>query len=442
MRLGLKILMVLGLTLAILVPLTMIRGVIHEREGYRAEAVAKVARSIAGRQSFAGPVLVVPYREQVEVVERDKYGVEHAVQRTEERRWVHFPGTLDVGGTLVPETRRSGLYEVRAYAWQGHAQAAFDVRIPDDAGAGARSIGQPYLGYAIGDVRGLRGKARLRVDGRELPVLQGLDGQGRSGLHARLPVPRAGQRLALRTRFDFTLAGTEALDVVPLGDGNRVALDSPWPHPSSVGTLAPGLLDVDANGFRAQWELPALAANTQATYARWLQRGGKNGSEAPAGIDSIGVQLVDPVDIYTKADRATKYGLLFVALTFVGFFMFELLRQLRIHPIQYALVGLALAIFFLLLVSLSEHIEFGWAYLAASLACICLLGFYLSAVLRSALRGLGFATMLATLYAALYGLLVSEDNALVLGAGLLFVVLAAVMVLTRKVDWYRVATTG
>src|SRR3546814_18226532 len=100
-------------------------------------------------------------------------------------------------------------------------------------------------------------------------------------------------------------------------------------------------------------------------------------------VDRISLQLIEPVDVYTQADRATKYGLLFVALTFVGFFMFELIKQLRIHPIQYGLVGLALAIFFLLLVSLSEHIEFGWAYLCASVACIGLLGFYLSAVLHS-----------------------------------------------------------
>jgi inner membrane protein len=445
MRLGMKILMVLGLTLAILVPLTMIRGVIQEREGYRAQAVANVARSIAGRQSFAGPVLVVPYREQVAVVERDKYGVEQTVQRMEERQWVFFPKSLDIGGTLKPETRRSGLYPVRVYAWHGHAQAGFDVRIPDDADpARARSIGQPRLGYAIGDVRGLRGKPRLRVDGRDLQVLQGLDEQGGGGVHARLPVPGAGQQLKVQSRFDFTLAGTEALDVVPLGDSNHVVLDSSWPHPSSVGTLSPGTLDVSSDGFRAQWELPALAANTQALYLRGMKRGGKGFSEpgALAGIDSISLALIDPVDVYTKADRATKYGLLFVALTFVGFFMFELIKQLRIHPIQYGLVGLALAIFFLLLVSLSEHIEFGWAYLAASVACIGLLGFYLSAVLHSVLRGLGFATMLSTLYAALYGLLVSEDNALVLGAGLLFVILAAIMVLTRKVDWYRISATN
>jgi inner membrane protein len=155
--------------------------------------------------------------------------------------------------------------------------------------------------------------------------------------------------------------------------------------------------------------------------------------------DGVSVSLVDPVNPYLQADRATKYGLLFVLLTFVGFFMFELLKRLPIHPIQYGLVGLAIAMFFLLLVSLSEHVAFGLAYLCATIACIGLIGFYLAAVLRSTARGLGFATMLAALYAALYGLLVSEDNALVLGAGLLFLILAAIMVATRKVDWYQLS---
>jgi inner membrane protein len=151
---------------------------------------------------------------------------------------------------------------------------------------------------------------------------------------------------------------------------------------------------------------------------------------------------VEPVNLYSKVDRATKYGLLFVVLTFTGFFLFETLRQLPIHPIQYALVGLALAIFFLLLLSLSEHIAFGTAYLLAAIACVSLIGFYLACVLRSALRGAGFALALGLLYAALYGLLVSEDNALALGAGLLFAMLAAVMLATRKVDWYQVASRG
>jgi len=176
----------------------------------------------------------------------------------------------------------------------------------------------------------------------------------------------------------------------------------------------------------------SLASNAQAQYR-------EVGSEKATAMDAIGLSLVEPVDLYSKLDRASKYGLLFVLLTFVGFFMFETIRQLPIHPIQYLLVGLALAIFFLLLLGMSEHIAFGMSYLAASIACIGLLGFYLAHVLRSRARGVGFAVMLGSLYAALYGLLLSEDNALVLGSVLLFAILAAIMVATRKVDWYQVA---
>jgi inner membrane protein len=150
------------------------------------------------------------------------------------------------------------------------------------------------------------------------------------------------------------------------------------------------------------------------------------------------VAFVEPVNIYSQADRASKYGLLFVALTFAAFFVFEILKRLPIHPVQYALVGLALALFFLLLLGLSEHLDFALAYLGASAACIGLLSYYLGHVLRDRWRGLAFGSGLILLYGALYGLLISENNALVLGSLLLFAVLAALMVATRKVDWYQI----
>ena len=143
------------------------------------------------------------------------------------------------------------------------------------------------------------------------------------------------------------------------------------------------------------------------------------------------------MNIYLQAERAVKYGVLFVALTFAAFFLIEILKGVAVHPLQYGLVGLALATFFLLIVSLSEHLAFGQAYLAASLACVGLMTFYISHVLKSRARGLGFGALFGLLYLALYGLLLSEDNALVLGSLLLFAALATVMVLTRKVDWYR-----
>ena len=448
MRLGLKILLVLAMTLAILVPLTMIRGTINERQRYRVQAVDSIARSYAGAQSFVGPVLVVPFVETVEVEEKDAQGVTHKVLRTQDGRWTYFPDTLDLGGVLKPGTRKRGLHEVRVYEWQGQADARFDAMVPADTDPlRPRRIGRPWLSYGVADVRGLMGAPRLRVAGADLALEQGLGSRDGVGVHARLAVPRAGERLAFDTRLDFVLGGTESLALVPLGKRNRVALASTWPHPQFGGSFLPRTHAIDGKGFRARWEVSSLATSAQAQYnaGRTAPRvvndaAGSHGAGADGigveGLDAIGISLVDPVNVYSQADRASKYGLLFVLLTFVGFFMFELIKQLPIHPIQYGLVGLALAIFFLLLLSLSEHIAFALAYLIASIACIGLLGFYLSHVLRSRARGLGFAAMLATLYAALYGLLVSEDNALVLGSGLLFLILAAIMVVTRRVDWY------
>ncbi|MFS8062965.1 MAG: cell envelope integrity protein CreD [Luteimonas sp.] len=448
MRLGLKMLLVLAMTLGILIPLTMIRGTINERQAYRMQAVDSIARSYAGAQSFVGPVLVVPYVETVEVEEKDAQGVTHEVLREQSGRWTYFPETLDLGGVLKPGTRKRGLHEVRVYEWQGRADARFDAFIPADADPlRPRRVGRPWLDYGLADVRGLMGAPQLRVVGRETALEQGLGSRDGAGVHARLAAPRAGERLAFDSRLDFVLGGTESLALVPLGKRNRVTLSSSWPHPQFGGSFLPRTHAIDGKGFRAQWEVSSLATSAQAQYnaGRTLprvvdDRSGARGTSAHGigveGIDAIGISLVDPVNVYSQADRASKYGLLFVLLTFVGFFMFELIKQLPIHPIQYGLVGLALAIFFLLLLSLSEHIVFAWAYLAASVACIGLLGFYLGHVLRSRARGLAFAAMLATLYAALYGLLVSEDNALVLGSGLLFLILAAIMVVTRKVDWY------
>lgn len=438
MRLWVKMLMVAAMTIAILVPLAMVRGVIQERQQRRAEVVADVAASYGGRQSVSGPVLVVPYTENVREQVDDGAGTMRTTVRRRTRHWTFFPETLVVDGGMVPGTRRRGLHEVRVYEWQGTVQARFDARIPDDAPADAqRSIGEPWLAFGIADVRGLRELPRMQAGGRALELAQGIGHADGPGVHARLEAPAAGARLAFDSRIDLQLRGTESFAMVPLARDNDLRLRSAWPHPRFEG-LSP-VHDLDAAGFSAQWKVASLSTDAQRNHLRnaSLARSHDPRPGWAPDPDAAGVTLVDPVDAYLQAERAAKYGLLFVLLTFVAFFMFELIRQRPIHPIQYALVGLAIAIFFLLLVSLGEHVAFGLAYLVAAVACIGLIGFYLSAVLGGAARGAGFSAMLATLYAALYGLLVSEDNALVMGAGLLFLVLAAIMVLTRRIDWYR-----
>jgi inner membrane protein len=418
------------LMLAILIPLEMIRGTIAERQSYRQQAIASVAQSYAGAQTLAGPIVVVPYLADVPTTVNDANGVPHTQIRAESRQWTFFPKSLHVDGELIPDEKHRGIHTVQVYELDSKFDAHFDFTVPNELpGATIRQIGKPYLSIGIGDVRGLIGTPNLSLNGHPALLLQGGNCLG-EGVHADLSAIATGDKRALDVAMDFRLGGTERLAIAPIGDSNHVELRSKWPHPGFEGRFSPQKPEISAAGFHAVWDISALAANTQGQYA-------DGDANAKDGADRIELTLVDPVSIYTQVDRASKYGLLFVLLTFVGFFMFETIKRLRIHPIQYLLVGLALAIFFLLLISLSEHIAFVWAYLVASAACIGLLGFYLSHVLHSRVRGLGFATMLTVLYAVLYGLLVSEDNALVLGSLMLFAILAAIMTITRRIDWYR-----
>ncbi len=440
MRFAFKTLAIFGLTIAILLALSLIRGTVQDRQRYRAEAVEEVARSTAGAQSLEGPVLFVPFSDRVITTQIDANGAQRRVEQVKTGTWVFFPQSLEVQGTVRSLPRMRGLHEVRVFELDTTQRATFRVLIPHDEDlATPRTIGEPQLGFGIRDVRGLIGVPSLRVSGVQRRLLQG-QGHGRSGLHTALAAPAAGATLALDVEFKSTLQGTETLSIAPLADRNVIELQSSWPHPQFHGDFLPRTRAIGPDGFRARWEVSSLASNAQSQFRAAMSRRAPEGSADAAGVvDAISVSLVDPVNIYAQVDRATKYGLLFVLLTFVGFFMFEFLKQLRIHPIQYGLVGLAVAIFFLLLLALSERIPFGIAYLVASFACVALIGYYLGHVLGGWLRGGGFAGLLGALYAALYGLLISEDNAMVLGAGLLFLILAAIMILTRQVDWYRAA---
>lgn len=435
MRLAYKILTVVGLTVVLLLPLGLIRGTVEDRQQYRAEAVESVARSTAGPQTIAGPVLFVPYTDRTFVMQADAGGLPRPVVQETTGTWTFFPESLDASGTVRSIPRTIGLHEVRVYELDSRLRASFSVRIPrDEDPSSARTIGAPRLGFAIRDVRGVVGMPALVVSGAPRPLQQGLGHSGGSGLHAVMDVPREGAVLEFDVELRAAVQGTESVSIVPLAERNVIALRSDWPHPRFHGEFLPRTREIGPDGFRARWEVSSLASTAQSKFSAALEKPAET-----LQLESVSVSLVDPVNVYTQVDRATKYGVLFVLLTFVAFFMFEFLKQLRIHPIQYGLVGLAIAIFFLLLLALSEHIAFGIAYFVATVACVTLIGYYLRHVLGGWARGAGFAGLLGTLYAALYGLLISEDNAMVLGAGLLFVVLAAIMVLTRNVDWYRAA---
>ncbi|MBY0377280.1 MAG: inner membrane CreD family protein, partial [Gammaproteobacteria bacterium] len=269
------------------------------------------------------------------------------------------------------------------------------------------------------------------------------------GVHA--PLAEMDLKTPKQVKFSLNLAidGIEQMAFIPIAKNNQITLASKWPHPQFFGRFLPSPKErkIDQNGFNATWNISSLSSNAQqqllnAECCRTAPGTENTGTPAAAtmgaNMDSFGVAFIEPINIYSQSDRAIKYGLLFVALSFAAFFLFEILKQLPIHPVQYGLVGLALALFFLLLISLSEHVRFVIAYLIASFACISLIGFYLTYVLKSWKRGFGFSAALTVLYGVLYGLLQSENNALVMGSMLLFSVLAVIMLVTRKVDWYQI----
>jgi len=428
LKLLLRFLIVGALLLVLLVPLLLIRGTISERARYRNDAVHTVGESHAREQQLMGPVLVIPWNEPYRHESKDADGNVKVETLTRQRHELYLPERLQIEGEMTPEQRRLGLFKVPVYALNAKLRAGFATHPTP-----GRDYQESYLAFGISDVRGLSGTPEMRINGDAIALQPGsrwLESQGYGGgVHGGLSGLEALPNGAtLEVEFDFVLNGTRQLSIVPLGEGNEVALNSSWPHPSFVnGNFLP-THETGADGFAARWAISSLATRAQNQVR----------NADIHNLEVLRVDLVEPVDVYTLTDRASKYGILFVLLTFVGFVLFELIKRLRIHPLQYLLVGLALAIFFLLLLSLSEHLAFWQAYVISSGACIGLLGVYLAGVLHRRTYGMVFSGLLGALYAALYLLLQSEGYALLMGATLLFAILAAIMWMTRKLDWYEV----
>jgi inner membrane protein len=425
-----KALIVGSISILLLVVLFMIGGVINKRQNYRAEAVSSVIASHASQQKFAGPVLVVPFVEEEVVTGKNEQGLFETRNQRHDRHWIFYPKTIDITGNIVTSTKKRGIHEVRVYELQGKLKSQFDFMAPKFTDDGVkRTMGKPYLSLMISDVRGLVGDPKLRLSGNALKLEQGAGSHSKyPGVHANIPMLTMGGPVSWAVDMDFALAGTESLSMVPMAENNHVEIKANWPHPSFGGKHSPRSQKISNKDFSAIWDVSSLSTGAQSQYGEQIE---------PQSLDSLDVELIEPVDIYLISERALDHAFLFIGLTFVSFFMFEVIKQLAIHPIQYLLVGMSLAIFFLLLISLSEKIEFLSAYLVASVSSIGLLFVYLSSVLKSYLRGLSFSVMLTVLYAALYGLLVSEDNALAMGSILLFGIIAVIMIVTRKIDWYN-----
>lgn len=436
MRLGRKLLAIGGLILLLLIPLALLDGLVDERQQRAAEVVADIAQASANAQRITAPLLRLEVERVVRRMERvggDERLPLQPVDHTEVDTLLVAADAVEVEATLGTETRRRGLFEARIFQQKADVKARFRVpalrEVPGQLSARIRDA-RWVLG--LGDNRGINALT-VAANGRPL---QPEPGTGVAwlpeGVQATLPGALASGAV-IDTTATLGLTGTSQLAWLPVAEDFRWQLAGDWPHPRFAGFALPIERDVRADGFRAEWRLSSLASQAPQRLAACGPEALCPGLEATA----VSLELLDPVDRYLMTDRAMKYALLFLGLVFGAVFLLEVLRGAAVHPLHYLLVGLALALFFLLLLALAEHVGFGLAYALAAGACIALIGYYLSGVLGGAKRGLGLAALLGALYGALYGLLQSEDHALLLGAVLLFGVLAATMVLTRRIDWAR-----
>jgi len=426
---GSKVAAIVVVAAALLIALDRVSGIVAEREARLREAENSVASSLAAQQHLIGPVL------QRQCEESWQTGVGEGKERkavTERREFkiLATPKSLDLNGRVGLEPRRRGLYQVNGYVLKATARAHWDalddtLRPRAEHNPSTLRCQDPVVFVEVADVRGLRSVV-LQTPSAPLAVQPGTPrARSASGFQAAVPaIAWADGTLAIEIKLE--VVGTRALSLAPVAEQTQVNLTSDWPHPSFQGRFLPNERDTSAQGFNASWRISSLATSAP----RDVRIDGQ-------AVERFGVEFIDPVNAYLLADRATKYGVLFIGLTFLGVALTEVMRRARVHPMQYLLVGSALAIFFLLLVSLSEHMPFAWAYAAASSVCTALLAFYGSHVLGGARGGVAFGSAVAALYGVLYLLLQQEQTSLVLGSGLLFAALAAVMVLTRRLDWYR-----
>jgi inner membrane protein len=418
------------------IPLWLVTDLLEERAERRVAAVTEITESWGRAQRIAGPFLVVPYK-AMETTTRDTVIngrlVQNSEQREAEKLAVFLPETLKIDGQLDPERRHRGIYDAVVYTARLKLSGRFGV--PDTAALGVASErfawDRAYLAIGVDDLRGSRealvvdwnGRAMECEPGANLPVLW-------SGVHAPVRGLAAGAA-AGEFSLTFNLNGSGRLGFAPTGRQTEVALRSAWADPSFTGGQLPTRRDLTEGGFEALWQ----ASYYGREYAQqWSdERGAPDRAVLERSV--FGVELVEVVDSYRVVERATKYAVLFIALLFTAFFLFEVLAALRLHVVHYTLVGAALVLFYLGLLSLSEFISFGAAYGVAALASTLLITCYSAAILRSGGRSLVIGGALGGIYGFLFFVLQMQDYALIAGTGALFAVLGVVMYATRKLDW-------
>jgi inner membrane protein len=420
---GARLLIIALLSLVLLIPSLMIQSLISEREGRRNEAFVEVSQKWGAQQIISGPILTVPYKAYFKNTNDELQTVIN---------FAHFlPEDLTINTTMQPEIRNRGIYEIVLYNASAGFKGYFnrpdfsEWKIPqsdilwEDA----------FIAIGFTDMKCIKDLITIRFNNEDIPANPGVETNDviESGMNARVHLNAEARQYNFS--FSINLNGSEGLYFTPVGKLTNSQVASAWKDPSFLGEYLPDTRSVTEQGFAAHWKILHLNRNFP---QKWI------GERYKINKYSFGVNLLLPVNEYQKTMRTAKYAIMFIGLTFLSFFMIELLNRKILHPIQYLLIGFALLIFYTLLLSFSEHLLFQYAYLIAAIGIITLITAYTKSVLRSNRQTLLIFGILLLLYGYLYVILQLQDFALLMGSIGLFLILAVIMFLTRKIDWFAV----
>ncbi|MGB6037290.1 MAG: cell envelope integrity protein CreD [Cryomorphaceae bacterium] len=423
----LKLITITILMLLLLIPASMVKSIIQEREQLNNQVTREVSSKWANDQRLTGPILTIPLLYE--------YNKDEEESVTKVKYWHILPKNLNIDGEVIPEKLKRGLYEVVVYKSDIHLTGDYVIESkPDPNDLKEIQYDKAFLTMGISDLRGVKNQIKLNWGGAKLDVDPGskLDDIVPSGITVRLP--DLSEKIEEKLSFDFAvdLQGSKNLSFVPVGSTTNVDIDSPWSSPSFNGNFLPTTRNVTEDGFTASWSVLQLNRNYPQT---WIG----NGNSVQMDESSFGVDFILPLDDYQKSYRSAKYAALTISLTFLIFFLVEIMNGRRIHPFQYALVGLALCLFYVLLVSISEHTNFNFAYAVSALGIVLMISLYSISVFKKLKLSVLLLSVLSAIYGFLFVTLQLADYALVMGSVGLSLILALTMYFTRNINWYQLS---
>lgn len=422
-----KVAVITFLTLMLLIPMAMIRSLVMERKSRLQEATVEIGSKWGYRQQLTGPVLSIPFY---------TYDLDKDQKRINvSKRMAYFlPEELKVDGEIDPEVRYRGIFQVAVYGskikMEGYFKSpTFDIHQPNME----IDWNNAFITLGISDLKGIGDQIQFKWNDHDMKCDPGVlvNDMINSGVTVRNPLADQGEVDQFKFNIEISLNGSESLSFIPVGKETNITIASSWSNPSFDGAFLPAKREINDNGFFAQWKVLELNRNYP---QKWYD------SKVNFDSSSFGVSLILPVEAYQTTERSMKYAILFIALTFMVYFFIEILKKLRVHPIQYILVGFGLILFYLLLLSLSEQIGFDLAYLIASIATITMITSFSKSIFKNNMLCYLMGGFLLGIYAFLYILLQMQDYALLLGSVALFIILGLVMYLSRNVDWYSVGS--